>query len=293
MHKPDPLDKVSYVVSDDPRYDVVKLRPLHRAPFMKLYNEKTDLSHNVDEVEYKEFFSENEEELREILDQIVGRNTNLKKDEIADRLSSKIESIVSSIALDMNLVSYKGVASALPEDARTGVVVAASGCLWIKRSESEWVKICTEDMLSSFITREEFESEQLPRVEEMQSLISGQLNDLLRETIETRATKSEFNEWTNQHEVALAELSANLDLLYTWREDEQARVDAWIEEKSEKLEQLESGLSALTGEVQQLDEDIASQQQRVASLSAWIGQITSERQEVVSQHYENQNSQSE
>lgn len=140
---------------------------------------------------------------------------------------------------------------------RWATCAASAGGLYLcegfgKADGAEWRRICTEDDLSAYYTKAEFDEKYVQHVGLVSELVSGRLYEFSEGFKARFVTKAEAQEWLDESSKAISGYIESAREFAEWRESEQARADAYAQE-----------VAALSARVEEMAESQAS------ALSSW------------------------
>ena len=272
------------------------------------------------EQEYKKLYSENEEELKNILEAIISRNSQFSKMEIVEMLRATVKEALKLFMNDLKLINFKGYNEFLPGSAKIGDVYCVDNKFYIcesidKENGAQWRRLCTEADLSAYYTKLEFDEKYVQHIGLISELVSGNLYEYSEDFKNRFITKADAQEWRDESFRRISDYVESINELLEWRASEQRRVDeytqtidelsAFVEEmKLSQAEILSSWISEqsclISSKLQELDLMYADLEQRlndseqklqlvsteVAILSGAFDQIRKGKQEVLGERYE-------
>jgi len=265
-------------------------------------------------------YSKNEEELKNILEAIISRNSQFSKMEIVEMLRATVKEALKLFMNDLKLINFKGYNEFLPGSAKIGDVYCVNNKFYIcesidKEEGAQWRRLCTEDDLSAYYTKLEFDEKYVQHIGLISELVSGNLYEYSEDFKNRFITKADAQEWRDESFRRISDYVESINELLEWRASEQRRVDeytqtidelsAFVEEmKLSQAEILSSWISEqsnlISSKLQELDLMYADLEQRlndseqklqlvsteVAILSGAFDQIRKGKQEVLGERYE-------
>ncbi len=304
---------VKYIISDDPDFDVARLKSINGAPFIKIYDVITGRCVEVREQEYKNLYSHTVEELRRILEAIIYRNAQLSKAELIELLRNSINSSINKFIDDLNIVNFKGYADVLPtEDVLVGDVWVVDNHMFIcecnDKNNIVWRKIYTTEDLAAYYTKVEFEHIYVEHMQLIDSMINGQLYGYSEEFKQRFISKEDAEAWKNETTKKVEKCQNYINEILNWRNDIQVRVDElteilsnirlnqeaivndWIERQkqliAEKLTELNGVYASLNNTLNKNTETVRILSTEVSILNRALSNIRNGKQQVLEERYE-------
>ena len=222
--------KIRYIISDDPDFDVVKLKSVHGSPYIKIYDTMTGKCVDLKRQEYMELFSGSKEELTQILEGIIYKNSQFSKAEIVEMLHATVKSALLLFYRDLKLVKFRGyINGELPQgDVAVGDVYILNNSVYVcekaDKTGAKWRHLCTDEDLLLFYTKEEFDEKYFQHIELISALVSGDLYEYSEDFKNRFIKKEDAAELMALNQ----EYAERLNDLHTWRDEQQIRVDEYI-----------------------------------------------------------------
>ena len=272
------------------------------------------------EQEYKKLYSGTEEELKAILDAIINRNAKFSKMEIVEMLKVVVDESLRKFMESLKLVNFKGREPLLPTYASIGDVYEIGDAFfvcegYVDKNTSKWRRLCTENDLSAYYSKEEFDEKYTQHIGLISSFVDESLYEYSEDFKNRFITKDEAESWKDESLRKIAEYSQSISSLFAWRDAEQSRVDSfiqsidelsafvkemktsqaealssWIIEQtaliSTKLSELDSFRDELQRKLDESEDKIHFVSTEVAILSGAFEQIKRGKQQVLGERYE-------
>lgn len=152
----------NYVLSEDTRFDITKLRPVIPGDEYYLVNEVTKEVVKVGDPEIKKIFTHTIKDLDNILDEIVKTNLNTDfTNNIKGVFQTEVVKYFNEYVKNLNILKYCGEKSEIPESADVGSIVKVGNNWYLFYEENKYKQIITieyiDDVIKNFYTKEEID----------------------------------------------------------------------------------------------------------------------------------------
>lgn len=292
----------NYVLSENPQFDAVKLRPVIPGDEYYLYDKRTGTFTKVGPIEAKELFAHDIKDLQRIIDEIIKRNIFTDLSNFIDgTIRVRSTEILNDLLEKKRLFKYMGeIYGDFPADAKAGEVYSQNGTYWLKTNDHKWKQIFTyenaQELLLNYYTKEELDerlSSLLNQMEELRAYVLTAYSGI-EETLSNYVTKDAFIKKISEYEQQINDLrqlyegnktkietewNTKVREITDWRNREQDRIKT-IDEKCKNLEKAYSRQrDAFYAFLQENQTKILAQNETIRKLSAFIDDYSSQLNE--------------
>ncbi len=275
---------VRYILSDDPDFDVARLKSIGGSKYVKILDTKTGAVKNLVPQEYIRLFSDNAKRLTELIDSIIARNACMTKSELMALMKANVDACLRNIMEDLKVVNYRGEAEEFTPFAKIGDVYTVDGitkiCVDRKEPYPVWRRILFADELSDYYTKEEFDALFIERMPLISGAIESGLYEYLSIFNDEFMKKEELSGWIADITEAISNYQTSIANAAAWRNQTQIEVD----EYTSKVEQMQSTVSGLADEVSASVQSWMDSQQQ--SIDSSLAAISAKYRELNAKYYE-------
>ena len=266
----------NYILSEDPRYDVVKLRPIQPGDEYLLLNKNTGTLTKIGPQEMQTLFVHCIDDVKDILDGVIRKNIALDYSEYVDYLiKSKLQELgiwLEGMIASRMLVRYRGSCEILPNEANPGDCYCMGDKYYLRLPDMTWEQLVTQEnlekILENYFTKEELTA----KIQEVQAEIAG-----LSSYIDSRASElSASLERYITKEEALAKLSEYETQIGIYRETYETQMDrlqsSWNEEMAALSAWRDEQQTTVDASIQRVEELQAQHSKQVEQISSFMAE---------------------
>ena len=282
--------EIRYVLSDDPDFDVARLKSVGGSKYIKIYDSVTKKLISIEPQEFVNLFSNNAKKLSAIIDACLRRNVLFTASEIVKLLKAEVDAAISNVMDDLKIVNYKGEAGMLPVSlTRAGDTYKVDGKVYVcfdasRPGEYKWGRVVFADELSSYYTKDEFDELYVNYIKSVKDWLHHDVYEYTKDFYDRFVKKTEFEELIRRVDQSIEEYASSLASLHAWRDETQARVDEFAVDAAEKIAAMNEFLSNASGVVsdwmnennEKIDKALADLSSRYDSLVSQLSGIRSD-----------------
>jgi hypothetical protein len=244
--------EVRYVLSDDPDFDVARLKSVGGSRYIKIFDTITKKLVTIKPQEFVKFFSDNPKRLSKIIDECIAKNALFSKSEIVQLLKTEVDAAIKNLMDDLKVVNYKGTSDYLPvTNIKVGEAYNVNGktyvCYQSDGNTAKYGRVVFADELSSYYTKEEFDQIYVNHVKTISSWLDHDVYEYTKDFYDNFVSKSELSTVLEDINQSIHDYQSQIADLQLWKTETQERVDAFIEDAADAISGANEMLNNVSG----------------------------------------------